>query len=385
MMNFEFVTATRIIFGEGEHEQIGTLAADFGTQALVTTGGTPERATPLIERLKAAGVAVDVLPVPGEPTVAGVREGAQRARQSDCEVVIGIGGGSPIDAAKAIAALATNGGDPLDYLEVIGQGQPLTVDPLPTIAVPTTSGTGAEVAKNSVLKSEEHNVKVSLRHPKLLPNVALVDPVLTHSVPPNVTAYTGMDALAQVLEPYVTHQANPLTDAIAIEGLRRAARSLRRVYADGSDTNARADMALASLFGGLALTNAKLGAAHGFAGPLGGLLDAPHGGIVAALLPVVMETNIALMRQREPDNPALVRYNELAVLLTRRPDANAEDGVAWVRETTEMLDIPTLGDYGLTESHFPAAFEKAKRSSSMRGNPITLTEADMRQVLEKAL
>lgn len=384
-MTFEFVTANKIIFGRGTLSQMAEIAPSFGSSALVVTGGTPERAAPLLDILSAASIKTETFAVPKEPTIDLVSKGAEIVRREGIQMVISFGGGSPIDAGKAISAMATNGGEPLDYLEVIGKGQPLTENPLPMIAIPTTAGTGAEVAKNAVLKSEEHNVKVSLRHPKMLPDVALVDPELTHSVPPNVTAYTGMDALAQVLEPYVSRLANPLTDAIALEGLRRAARSLVTAYENGSNAEAREDMALVSLFGGLALTNAKLGAAHGFAGPLGGMYDAPHGAIVAALLPHVMATNVAAMSKRDPDNPALVRYHELGVILTGDIQADATEAVRWVRETTEALNIKSLSRYGMARDDFPAIFEKAKRSSSMKGNPITLTEDEMGEILTKAL
>ena len=384
-MDFQFVTAGRVIFGDGALAQAGALAAEFGQHALVVTGSTPSRAAPLIQQLQSADINATSFSVGKEPTLELVRRGADQARTAGIDLVIGFGGGSVIDAAKAIAALVTNSGDPLDYLEVIGQGQPLTEDPLPIIAIPTTAGTGAEVAKNAVLKSTEHQVKVSLRHPKLLPNIALVDPELTHSVPPAVTAYTGMDALAQVLEPYVTRFTNPLTDAICTGGLRRAAQSLQRAYENGSNASARTDIALTSLFGGLALTNAKLGAAHGFAGPLGGLIDAPHGAIVAALLAPVMRANIDLLREREPDNPALPRYQQLAAILTDDPTADAHDGVAWVEATANALDIRPLSAYGLTRDHFPTVYEKAKQSSSMQGNPITYTEQDMERVLSEAL
>lgn len=384
-MAFEFVTANRIIFGNGTLKQIADIAPAMGRRALVVTGGTPERAAPLLDILKGAGIEYQTFPVPKEPTIPLVGEGADIVRRDNIDMVISFGGGSPIDAGKAIAAMATNGGEPLDYLEVIGKGQPLTEDPIPMIAIPTTSGTGAEVAKNAVLKSEEHNVKVSLRHPKMLPNVALVDPELTYSVPPNVTAYTGMDALAQVLEPFVTRFMNPLTDAIVLEGLRRAARSLRTAYAQGDNVQAREDMALVSLFGGLALTNAKLGAAHGFAGPLGGMYDAPHGAIVAALLPHVMAVNVDAMSKRDPDNPALMRYHELGVILTGDVEANAADAAGWVRDTAEALNIKSLSRYGMTREDFPAIYEKAKKSSSMKGNPVTLTEDEMGEILTRAL
>ena len=309
---FEFATATRIIFGAGTLGEIGPLAMAMGRQALVVTGRTTERAGSLLELLAAQEIGTVNFTVTSEPTTEVVRLGTERARESGCDLVIGFGGGSVLDTGKAIAALLTNDGDPLDYLEVIGGGQPLSKPPLPYIAIPTTAGTGAEVTRNAVLASPEHRVKVSLRSPLMLPRLALVDPELTHSLPPEVTASTGLDALTQVMEPYVSKRASPMTDALCREGMRRAARSLRRAYQQGDDPAAREDMALTSLFGGLALANAGLGAVHGFAGPLGGMFHGAHGAICARLLPHVMEVNVRALQQRLAESPALRRYDEIA-------------------------------------------------------------------------
>ena len=384
-MRFEFATATRIIFGAGTLGEVGPIAAGMGKRALVVTGRTAERARPLLDLLAAQGVDIVTFSVSGEPTTEVVRRGTQRAREADCDLVIGFGGGSAIDAGKAIAALLTNGGDPLDYLEVIGKGKPLTRPSAPYIAIPTTAGTGAEVARNAVLRSPQHRVKVSLRSPLMLPRLALVDPELTHTMPPEVTASTGLDALTQVMEPYVSNKANPLTDALCREGMRRAARSLRRAYEHGDDAAAREDMALVSLFGGLALTNAGLGAVHGFAGPIGGMFPAPHGAVCASLLPHVMTVNVRALQERAPESVALRRYDEIARLLTGNERATAADGVAWVRELCAALRIPPLSAYGMTEADFPALMEKASRASSMRGNPIKLTAEEMEEVLARAL
>jgi len=380
-MRFEFATATRIIFGPGTLKEIGPIAARLGRRAFVVTRGTADQAVPLLDRLAEQDVEIIVFPVDGEPTIDMIRLGTQQARENNCEVVIGFGGGSALDTGKAVAALLTNGGDPLDYAEVIGRGQPLTQPSAPYIAIPTTAGTGSEVTRNAVLGSPEHRVKVSLRSSFMLPTLALIDPELTYNLPPQITAYTGLDALTQLIEPFVSNRANPLTDAICREGMRRAARSLQRVYEHGEDTSAREDMSLASLFGGLALANAGLGAVHGFAGPLGGMFDAPHGAICAALLPYVMAANIHALR----DHPTLARYEELAQILTGRADATAEDGTAWVLELCAALRIPVLSAYGLTESHFTDLIEKAAVASSMQANPIRLTPDEMREILRRAL
>src|SRR5690606_39047218 len=261
------------------------------------------------------------LPIRGEPEVQTVEDGVELACRDGCDLVLAIGGGSVIDAGKAIAALLTNPGNPRQYLEVVGQGKPLTDDPLPVVAVPTTAGTGAEVTRNAVLGVPEQRVKVSLRSPRMLPVVALVDPELTYSLPPDITASTGLDALTQCIEPFVTPQANPLTDAITREGMRRAARSLQRAFEDGGDREARRDMSIASLCGGLALANAKLGAVHGIAGPLGGMTSVRHGVACARLLPPVIETNLRARRAHAPGSPALARYEEVARSLTGRESA----------------------------------------------------------------
>ena len=384
-MNFQFATSQRIIFGPGAFQDSGKLAAELGSRALVVTGQTPSRAEPLRDLLAAHNVEAVFCATPPEPTTALIEAGVRRAREADCDMVISFGGGSVIDTGKAIAALLTNGGDLMDYLEVIGAGQPLQRPAAPQIAIPTTAGTGSEVTRNAVLASEAHRVKVSLRSPDMIPTIALVDPLLTHSVPPHVTAYTGLDALAQVIEPFVSHKANPLTDAICREGMRRGAPALRRTFHDGQDAAARESMALASLFGGLALANAGLGAAHGFAGPFGGMFHAPHGAVVAALLPHVMAINVQALAERDPDGDALARYAEVARLLTGDPDTAPADGAAWIAALVRDLAIPGLGAYGFTLDDSDTLIEKARASSSMKGNPLALTDAELRTILERAV
>jgi alcohol dehydrogenase class IV len=378
-MRFEFATATRIVFGEGASSTLPELARTFGARPLVVTGASAERVSVFVAALSA-----ETFAVPGEPTVDVVREGARRAQQAACDVVIAIGGGSAIDAGKAIAALATNGGEPLDFLEVVGKGRAITVPPLPLIAVPTTAGTGSEVTRNAVLGSPDHCIKASLRSPLMLPRVALVDPELTYGLPPAITASTGLDALTQLIEPYVSVRANPLTDAICAEGIRYAAGALRRAYRDGADREARRDMALASLFGGLALANAGLGVVHGFASPLGGSWKAPHGALCAALLPHGMAANVAALRSRAPQHPALERYAAIARLLTGRSDATAEDGVDWVRALCADLNIPPLRAWGITEADLPGVIEEAARASSMQANPLQLSADELLAVVTAA-
>jgi alcohol dehydrogenase class IV len=383
VMRFEFASAAQIIFGPGTLGEAVSAARSAGSRVLLVTGRTGERAGPLREHLRASGLAVEQFRVTGEPSLAAVREGVERARQAGSDVVVAIGGGSVLDAGKAIAALRTNPGDVLDYLEVIGAGKPLERPALPWIAVPTTAGTGAEVTRNAVLFCPEHRVKASLRSRFLLPRLAVVDPELTLELPPAITAATGLDALTQLIEPFVSLRANPLTDGFCREGIPRAAGSLVRAFHDGHDAEARANMALASLLSGLALANAGLGAVHGFAAAIGGMFPAPHGAVCAALLAPVMEANLKALRARQPDHPALARYDEVARLLTGGA-ARADEGIAWVRRVTSELAIPGLRAYGVEESHYAEIVARAARASSMRGNPLPLTEDELIAVLHAA-
>jgi alcohol dehydrogenase class IV len=382
--SFEFATAGRIVFGTGRVREAGTIAAGLGARALVVHGANASRAAPVVQMLHDAGLATTTLGVAGEPTVHGIERAAERARAERCDVVVAIGGGSVIDAGKALAALLTNRAPLRDYLEVVGRAQPLVERPVPYVAIPTTAGTGAEVTRNAVLMAEEERVKVSMRSPLMLPAVALVDPELTLSLPPGVTASTGLDALTQCIEPFVSPKGNPLTDAVAREGIRRAAGALRRAYGDGGDLEVRTEMCVVSLCGGLALANAKLGAVHGFAAPLGGMFPIPHGVSCARLLPGVADANVRALRERAPRAPALARYDEVARLLTGRSDARAEDAAAWLRALVDELAVPRLSAYGFAERDASAVVAQARKSSSMQGNPIELTEGELSAILAGA-
>lgn len=383
-MKFEFATATRIVFGPESAGSLGREAAASGRRAFVLTGADPRRAGPLLRDLENHHVMRAEFRIVQEPTTDLVTEAAREAGRRDCDVVIAIGGGSVIDAGKAVAALLANGGDLLQYLEVIGEGRPLLRPSVPCIAVPTTAGTGAEVTRNAVLDSPAHKVKVSMRSPFMLPRLALVDPELTCSMPPALTAATGLDALTQLLEAFVSRNATPLTDGLCREGLHRAARSLYRAFADGNDRQAREEMCLASLFGGLALANARLGAVHGIAGPFGGAFRAPHGAVCGRLLPFVAAANIKALRERDPDAPALGRFREAARIFTGDPEAGAETGSAWLRTLCDRLEVPALSAYGFSSEKAPDLIAHATRSSSMKGNPIDLTAGELERILEQA-
>lgn len=373
------------MFGAGTLQEVGSLASALGQRALVVGGSSTTRLAPLFDQLHAQGITTTIFTVDHEPTVALVLAGTQQAQNANSDLVIGMGGGSVIDTGKAIAALLTNPGDPLDYLEVVGRGQPLTIPAAPYIALPTTAGTGAEVTRNAVLSVPERRVKVSMRSPLILPRLALIDPELTLDLPPTITASTGLDALTQCVEPYVSPAATPLTDGFCREGIARAARSLRQAYHHGHDLSARTDMAIASLCGGLALANAKLGAVHGFAAPLGGMFPLAHGVVCACLLPFVMAANVQALQARAPDSPALARYDQIAQIVTGQSTARAADGVTWVQQLGSELGLPSLSASGITAADIPTVVAQARRASSMQGNPITLTEAELTDILQHAI
>ncbi len=383
-MHFEFATARRIVFGPGTVKELVPAALSLGKRVLLVAGGSTTRWSTIAEQLRAAGLAVSEYHVTGEPTVESVLAGVQQARAAGCDMGLGVGGGSAIDTGKAITALLTNPGDIYDYLEVVGKGAALTNEAAPYIAVPTTAGTGAEVTRNAVLAVTDRKVKVSLRSPSLLPRLALIDPELTYGLPPEVTATSGMDALTQLIEPFLSNASNPMTDAVCRDGIQRAARAIRPAF-KSDDHAAREDMSIAALFSGMALANARLGAAHGFAGPIGGMFPAPHGAVCARLLPLVMETNLHALEERAADAPVLGRFAEVARLLTGDPAASAEDGIRWLHDLCEDLHIPRLADYAIAEADFPAILAPTKKSSSMKGNPIELSDDELRNILRGAL
>jgi alcohol dehydrogenase class IV len=387
---FELAAPARIVFGAGSAAQIPAIARGYGSRPLLVGGGSPARLAPLEAALRREGLTPTLVAVPGEPTVAMVRDAAAQARDAGCDIVIACGGGSALDAGKAIAALASHGGDPLDYLEVVGRGRALERPGLPFIAAPTTAGTGSEVTKNAVLASPEHRVKVSLRSPLMLARAAIVDPDLLIGLPATVIASSGLDALSQLIEPFLSSRANPVTDGLAREGIGRSARALRAAYGDtvagrGASAAAREDLALASLLGGLCLANAGLGAVHGFAAPVGGSWPAPHGAACAALLPHAMRINLRALETRAPDHPARARFREIATLLTGRADATAADGIAWLDELAGALAVPGLARYGMNATDIPDLVQKAKVASSMKANPLPLTDAELTEIAERAL
>ncbi|HET6251129.1 MAG TPA: iron-containing alcohol dehydrogenase [Tepidisphaeraceae bacterium] len=389
MPNFDFFSVPTIIFGRGQFSRIGELAAALGKRALLVFNGSEPIAARLAEMLVAAGIHAQQFRQRGEPKVADVDTALNVARQSQCDMVIGLGGGSAIDCAKAVAGLLANGGEALDYMEVVGKGQKISRAAAPWIAIPTTAGTGAEVTRNAVIGAPERKFKASIRGEQLLARMALVDPELGVSTPANVTASSGMDALCQCIEAYTSSGAQPMTDALALRGIRAAGRSLWRAFLDGTDIDAREQMALAALFSGIALTNAGLGAVHGFAAPLGANFPVPHGVVCAALLPHVIAANIAAARAISADHPVLLRYADVGRLLAGEPgmtNAAAIEAAGRVcADLSRDLAIPPLRNFGIDEAAVTPMTALAKKASSMRFNPLPLSETALEQVLREAI
>ncbi|MHB8054681.1 MAG: iron-containing alcohol dehydrogenase [Candidatus Aminicenantales bacterium] len=392
-MPYEWVVPARIVFGRGAIDQAGRLTAEFGRRVLfVRDGGLTENSGTVDAvrgRLEAERLAVDEVVVGGEPTVEAVEDLVRNARAFEPEVVLGLGGGSALDTAKAAAGLLANGGEVFDYLEVIGEGRAFLRPAVPLVAVPTTAGTGSEATRNAVLTSRAHGVKASLRGITLMPRLALVDPALTDSLPPEVTASTGLDALTQCLESFVALKANPFTDALALEGMRRAARSLSRAYAGGDAPGARDDMSLAALFSGICLANAGLGAVHGLAAALGGKFPVPHGAACGLLLPHVFSANVRALAAAAEGRPTLTKCLQIADIFLS--DKRGDDDKRLARlgdrlfELVAEMKIPKLSSYGITAADLPALAAAAARSGSIRQNPVVLSEETLVEILRDAL
>ena len=383
-ITFQFATASRILFGNQVRFQITEKVRPFGKKAFLLSGSHPERIDWLSAMLIEAKFEIDSAPVSGEPEISNVLKTVERARRFNAEFVIAVGGGSVLDTGKVVAAMLTNH-EPLEnYLEVIGGGKSLTRRPVPFVAVPTTAGTGTEVTKNAVICSSEHKIKVSMRHEWMIPDLAVIDPGLTLSLPAELTATTGLDALTQLIEPFVSSMRNPLTDGICREGLFRAASSLEQVFHHLDDSLARENMAIASLFSGIALANAGLGAVHGFAGPMGGMFGIPHGLLCARFLPPVITMNVQRLSALQ-NGQQIDRFHELGRILTGRPGSTADDAVRWIKDLCETLKIPPLSNYDIARESFDEIIEKARRASSMRGNPVVLRDDDLIQILNSAV
>lgn len=390
-MQFEFLSIPRIFFGSKQFQNIGSLIKEFGSRLLVVASGnalkkSPETKETLNLLASEHNFTFDTYIIKREPTIETIDFGVQKAKEFKADVIMGLGGGSALDASKAIAGLFTNGGSARDYMEVIGKGAVITHHSLPIIAVPTTAGTGSESTKNAVILAEEEKFKASIRSQLLIPKIAIVDPRLMLTVPPSVTATCGMDALTQLIEAYTSNKSQPLTDTWALLGVKKASKSLLTCYRNGLSLEAREDMALASLLSGICLTNAGLGAVHGFASPMGGM-KIPHGVICAALLAPTIEANIKQLKTVDSENITLTKYAKLGEIISGKSIPSIDDAqkalVKYLKNLTQELNIPTLSEFELTDSDVQSIVEKAKKSSSMRYNPIKLTEDVLIEILQQ--
>ncbi|WP_423212899.1 iron-containing alcohol dehydrogenase [Paracoccus sediminis] len=380
MAPFALATATAILFGRGQAGHAAARVADMGGRVLLVHGRDARRASWLADALAAQGCAVTGFAVPREPDIPLVQDGILAA--NGAQVVVALGGGAVIDTGKAVAALVPATRPMLDHLEVVGRGLPLDHPPLPFVAIPTTAGTGAEVTRNAVIGVPDHRRKVSLRDARMLPRLAIVDPALTDGCPRAVTLASGLDAITQVVEPYVCTRANPLTDALCREAIPRGIVAIRRLM-EAEDPAARDDMAWVSLCGGLALANAGLGAVHGLAGPLGGLTGAAHGAICGALLPHVLAAN----RRAAADPAIIARLDQVAHWIGAafgRPHASAPEAARALADWSHAAGLPALSALGIGPEAQAAAAEAAAASSSMKANPAALTTADLRRAMEDA-
>ena len=366
MTAFAFLTATEILFGRGQAAQAAGRIKALGTRVFLLHG-TPARADWLAQALAEQGCDVTRFVVNGEPDIAMIEAATQSA--NGAQVVVSLGGGAVIDAGKAVAAMVPATRPLMDHLEVIGKSLPLDHPPLPFVAMPTTAGTGAEVTRNAVIGSAAHQRKVSLRDKRMLPALAIIDPALTDNTPKNITLASGLDAITQVIEPYICTRANRLTDALCRDAIPQGLRALR-VLMQGEEPQARDDMAWVSLCGGLALANAGLGVVHGLAGPLGGLIAAPHGAICGTLLPHGLAMNAA----RAADAS---RIHEVIQWIAAAFDTTPDKALCTLAQWSRQHGLRSLSEMGFTAQHLHQAAEAAATSSSMQANPARLATADL--------
>lgn len=374
---FQLLLPGRILFGRGEAAKTAGLAAGFGPRVLVVHGRDAARAAWLLADLNRAGCGVHALICAKEPDLPMLEAALAKARVFAPDVVIGLGGGAVLDLAKALAGLIPATGKVLDHLEGAGQGLPLIQNPLPFVAVPTTSGTGAEATKNAVIDVPAQRRKVSLRDDRMMARLAIVDPALTDGCPRGVTLSSGLDALTQVIEPYLCNRANPATDALARAAIPMALAALPALM-QGEDSGARDAMAWVSLSGGLALANAGLGAVHGLAGVIGGVTGAAHGAICGTLLPFVIAANRAAM----PAGPVAERLAEVDAMLSTA--FGGGPGTEALHRWSRRNGLPGLVALGLDAKDHGSVAAAAAGASSMKANPVVLPEAVLQAILRAA-
>lgn len=391
---FAIARLPRIEFGAGSIRKLPSLAAQYGKRLLIVTGAASftnsDAGIALFNDLQAAGFSWEIRRVSTEPSPQWVDETVAALRGDHFDAVIGIGGGSPLDAAKAVAGLLKPGNTVMDHLEGVGPELPYQGPSTPFIAVPTTAGTGSEATKNAVL-SVSGQFKKSFRDDQLVAEYAIVDPDLLATCPPAQIAANGMDAFTQLMESYVSTRANPLTDALALSGMAAVRDSLLVFHANPADAEARAKMAYASLLSGICLAQTGLGSVHGIVAPLGAFHPIGHGVGCGMLVTEATRLNIGLMERREPDNPALAKYTRIGRLFEETPpnlplsgEGQASSLVHTLESWAQKLELPRLAAFGVTEVDIPRLVAHS-RGSSMKTNPVELTDEDIGQVIRACL
>jgi alcohol dehydrogenase class IV len=387
--DFSVSRLPRIEFGSGALARLPAIVRSYGAHALLVTGAGSLKNSPswptVTDGFKAQGISWLHLTVPGEPSPQMVDEAVRALGAEAIDVVVGIGGGSALDAAKAIAGLLGPGNSVMDHLEGVGPELPYNGPATPFIAVPTTAGTGSEATKNAVLSVQgPDGFKKSFRDEKLVAEVALVDPDLLATCPPAVIAANGMDALTQLLESYVSSRAAPLTDSLAWGGMKAARDGLLALYADAGDAAARERMAYAALVSGITLAQVGLGSVHGLAAPLGAFFPIPHGVACGTLVATATRVNIEALRMRDPENPALEKYAQVGRLISKQGQLDREAAHTVLIDTldawTRALGLPTLAHYGVTPADIPRIVANS-RGSSMKTNPVRLEDAEIAAIL----
>lgn len=379
--NFSFASPTALHFGRGQSQQTAALAAGFGVNVLLVHGATAARAEWLLADCKSAGLSVRTLSCSHEPALPDIDSALAQIKGVTPDVVIALGGGSVMDFAKAMAALIPCAGPPLSYLEIVGDGRPLDQAPLPLIALPTTAGTGAEVTKNAVITVPDRAIKVSLRDPRMIPRIAIVDPALMQGAPKSVALASALDAVTQVIEPYVSTKATPMTDALCRAAIPVGLNALRDLV-ERDAPEAWDKMAWVSSCGGLALANAGLGAVHGFAGVIGGMTNAPHGEICGTLLPVVLNSHLSKAQPQTDVSDRLQWIGGLMDSAFAKGEPNA--GLPALQNWSRSMGLRGLGALGLPRSTHPETARLSANASSMKGNPFVLSQTELEQILAAA-
>lgn len=381
---FCFMTAQDIRFGRGAVDAALSELQRFGDKLAVIHGKNGDRVDWFIHALEGLGIEILRVAIPREPDIALIEQAVSEAMEAGSKAVISIGGGAVIDAGKAIAGLLPAHRPILDHLEVVGLGLPLDQEPLPFVAIPTTSGTGAEVTKNAVLSVPEASRKVSLRDPRMLANLALVDPSLTDGLPKSITLASGLDAITQVIEPYLSCKANWLTDSLCRDAIPQGLKALVCLM-EKEDKAARDALSRTSLCGGLALANSGLGAVHGLAGVLGGVTGAAHGAICGALLPHVLAINEAAIMNQSDTDVLRERFAEIRFWIAEALDCSNKDAFTKLASWSKEKGLPYLHAVGLERTWISHVALESLGSSSMRGNPTALPMDALEEILNRAM